>query len=235
MMPGKREIVDVNREIRGLGVLRSAVLTTETERGSFQPDLEALVAGVKPEELLLEAGTTRKIEDRVRGAAFAGLEIKNLRKVKVKLSNTFHNAFHMYGKGHHVPWGPNSGNFAGIVVDYHTPKGYTKRVRLAVGVMHPKCSSTYPDYGKFAAADEAHDLGPSLIETPEKTFALDLQRYAPNAWDGQVWMSVGSDWVASDRRLTLQILAANDAVSGELLNGTDPRHAGRPTTSPTHP
>lgn len=223
MLPGKREIVAVNREIQGLNVLRSAVLTTETPRGSFQPNLEALMVSVNPDDLLLEAGTTRKIQDDSRGAAFAGLEIKNLRKIKVKLSNTFHNAFHIRGKGYHVPLTPNSRNFAGIIVDYHTAKDYTKRVRFAVGVMHPECSSTYPDYGKVAVADEAYDLGMSLIEVPEKTFALDLQRYAPKDWDGQVWLSVGSDWVASDRRLKLQILAANEAVSGEFLSGTDPK------------
>jgi len=222
IMPGTREIVDVNRTIRGLSVLRSAVLTTATEQGSIQPDLEALMARVDPSELLLEAGTTRKIEQAARGAAFAGLEIEDLRRVQVRLSNTFHDAFHFRGEGFHVPPRPYSGNFAGIVVDYHTPEGYTRRVRFAAGVMHPECTSRYPDYGKFAVADEARDLGSSLIDVPETVFALDLRQFAPEDWDGRVWLSVGSDWVASDRRLTLQILAANDAVSGDFLTGIDP-------------
>ena len=222
-MPGKREIVDVQRTIKGLDVLRSAASYTESLRGSYQPDLEALVAGVHPDELLLEAGTTRKIENDVRGMTFAGLEIRNLRQVEVRLSNTFHDAHHARGKGFHVPHRPNSGNFAGIVVDYHTPEGYAKRVRHAVGVLHPKCSSVHPDYGKPGLADTILDLGSSLIETPEQTFALDLERHAPPAWDGQVWLSVGTDWVASDRRLTLQILAANQAVAGGFLEGADPK------------
>ena len=223
MMPGSREIVPVNREIMGLNVLRSGTQITATLVASLQPKIHGLMARADPDRLLLEAGTTRKIDIGARGAAFAGLEIKNLRRVKVRLSNTFHNAYHQRGPEFHIPNRPNSRNFAGMVVDYHTDKGYTKRVHLAVGVVHPKCSSTYPDYDRSALADHTLDLGSSLIEAPEKTFALDLQRYAPADWDGQVWLNVGSDWVASDRRLTLQILAANDAVSGPFLGGTDPK------------
>ena len=221
--PGQREIVAVNRTIKGLEVLRSAIMTTDTIPGEIQPELKMLMAQVQPDDLVMEAGTTRKIGDLSIGATFAGLEIKNLRKVKVKLTNTFHNAFHMRGPGFHVPPKPNSRNFAGIVVDYHTPAGYAKRVRFATGVLHRECSSNYPDYGRFAVADAIRDLGEDMIKEPEKTFALDLQKLAPKDWDGQVWLSVGSDWVTPNRRLKLQILAANDAVSGKFLSGIDPK------------
>jgi hypothetical protein len=224
MMPGTREIRDVGRDIHGVRVLRSAVVTTESLRGTLQPQLEALMAQVDPDALRMEAGTTRKIEYRTRGAAFSGLEMENLRKVKVRLDNTFFNAPHMRGQGNHLPpYGANSSPFAGIVVDYHTPDGYTKRVGLSVGVMHDPCTSTNPDYGKATVADEFHDLGKRLIETPQSTFSLDLARYAPDNWDGRVWLSVGSDWIASDRRLALQILAVNDDVTDQPLTSTDPR------------
>ena len=224
--PGVREIRAVNRTIKGLEILNSAVLTTSETPNEMQPGLKMLTANAQPDELALEAGTTRAIlqgQDGLLGAAFAGLEIRNLRKVQVKLTNTFHTAFHLRGPGFHVPERPNSRNFAGIVVDYHTPAGYTKRVALAAGVLHRECSSTFPDYGRAAVADEARDLGSALIEGPEKTFALDLQRYAPADWDGQVWLSIGSDWVCANRRLRLQILAANESVTGEILGGTDPK------------
>jgi hypothetical protein len=130
----------------------------------------------------------------------------------------------LFGKGLHMPpWNTSTRPFAGIVVDYHTAAGYTKRVALSVGVMHPDCTSTAPDYGKATVADEYYDLGKSLIESPEHTFVLDLERFAPDDWDGQVWLSVGSDWVASDRRLTLRILAVNDAVAGRAIEVADPR------------
>ena len=219
---GRRGIAAVGRTIGGVDVLRSAVLTTPTLVGDAQPALESMMAEVDPDQLTLEAGTTRKVGERSLGAAFAGLEIRSLRKVKVRLANTFHSAFHMRGTGFHVPPKPNSRNFAGIVVDYHTPKGYAKRASFAVGVLHPKCSSRYPDYGRAAIADQFRDLGSALIEAPQATFSLDLQQFAPEGWDGRVWLSVGSDWVAPNRRLTLQVLAVNDAVSGDFLHGTDP-------------
>ena len=228
--PGTREIKAVNRNIKGVDVLRSATLTTDTFRGEIQPKMESLMANVQPDDLTIEAGTTRKVGMYGHlpprydlGAAFAGLEIKNLRKVKVKLTNTFHNVFHRRGPGFHLPPKPNSRNFAGIVVDYHTPKGYSKRVGLATGVLHRDCSSVYPDYGKSAVADEFRDLGKALIEKPEATLSLDLQEYAPADWDGQVWLSVGSDWIAANRRLKLQILAVNEAVTGTSPLGTDPK------------
>ncbi len=223
VIQGSQSIVDVNREVNGLAVLRSAAVTTASDAGSMQPDLGALTASVDPDNLVMTAGTTRKIENDARGAAFAGLEIEGLHKVQLRLSNTFHDAFHMRGIGFHVPPRNNSGNFAGLVVDYHTSSGYSKRVRLAAGVLHAKCSSPHPDYGKPGLADETRDLGASLIETPEATFSLDIERHAPDGWDGRVWLSVGSDWIASDRRLTIEILAANDDVSGEFLEGIDPK------------
>ena len=127
--PGQRKITAVNRKIKGLEILRSATMTTPTIPGEMQPKLKMLTANVGPDSLVLEAGTTRKLGQKDLGAAFASLEIKNLRKVKVRLTNSFHNAFHFRGGDHHVPPKPNSRNFAGIVVDYHTPKGYAKRVR----------------------------------------------------------------------------------------------------------
>jgi hypothetical protein len=181
------------------------------------------MANVSPDELRFEAGTTRKTQLDCRGGAFAGLEIDDLRRVKVRLTNTFCTAFHCRGAGFHVPMRPNSRNFAGFVIDYHTPDGYTKRVRLATGVLHPKCSSVEPDYGKAGLADVAIELGSELIESPEAIVSLDLEQYAPEGWDGRVWLSVGNDWVAPDRRLAVEILAVNDDVTGPFLAGTDPR------------
>jgi hypothetical protein len=224
--PGVREITPINRTIKGVSLLNAAIMTTPELPNLIQPGLELLSARVEPDELTLEAGTTRAIvqgQDGLLGAAFAGLEIEALRKVQVRLTNTYHDAFHLRGPGHHVPDRPNSRNFAGIVVDYHTPAGYTRRVRFATGVLHRECSSKLPDYPQPAVAAASRDLGAALIQVPETTFALDLQPEAPPDWDGRVWLSLGCDWVCANRRLRLQILAANDAVTGETIQGVDPR------------
>ncbi|MCE5237386.1 carbohydrate-binding family 9-like protein [bacterium] len=224
--PNERTVAPVNRTIRGLEVLNAATLTSGETPNEMQPGLGMLTAQAQPDTLTLTAGTSRAIlqgQDGLLGAAFAGLEVKNLRRVQLRLANTFHSAFHMRGPGFHVPERANSRNFAGIVVDYHTPAGYTKRVAFATGVLHRTCSSTAPDWGRARVADESRDLGAALVETPERTFALDLQPCAPADWDGQVWLSVGSDWICPNRRLELQILAANEAVTGPFLSGVDPK------------
>ena len=112
---------------------------------------------------------------------------------------------------------PSSRSFAGFVVDYHTPQGYTKRVNLAVGLLHPECNTALPAYGKNGPFDEVHDLGSLVDEGPQKTLSLDLARYAPDDWDGQIWFSVGSDWAGSDRRLKAHILVINEAVTDGFL------------------
>lgn len=221
--PVIQEVKNVNKTVQGLTILRSAINTTSTPITGWQPKLTGLTVAVAPDTLTMEAGTTRKIQSFL-GAAFAGLEIKNLRKVKVKLTNTFHNAFHGRGEGiHNSMYHKSTREFAGIVVDYHTPGGYAKRVGFGVGVLHSQCNTSHPQYGKASVFDDCYDLGDIVNQGPEKIFALDLERYAPKDWDGQVWFSVGSDWVASDRRLKLQIVAANDQVTGGFLSGSNPK------------
>ena len=85
---GVDEITDVNRTIRGLHVCRAARFTTATAKIGIQDDLPGLMASVDPEQLTFEAGTTRKIEG-VYGAAAAGLEIDNLRRVRLRPDQYF--------------------------------------------------------------------------------------------------------------------------------------------------
>jgi hypothetical protein len=224
--PDEQRTTPVNRAVQGVEVLNAATLTTGETANDIQPGLKLQTASANPDALTIEAGTSRAVlqgQDGLLGAAFAGLELKDLRRVKLLLTNTFHNAFHLRGPGFHVPERPNSRNFAGIVVDYHTPAGYTHRVALAAGVRHRECNSPYPDWGRAAVADVSRDLGSALVEVPAQTFALDLRAWAPPEWDGQVWLSVGTDWVCANRRLGLQVLAVNEAATGEVLAGTDPR------------
>ena len=222
-IPETFDVQPVNQTVAGVRVLSSARFTTSTPLPGWQPELPALVASVDVSKLTVHAGTTRKIS-AFRGAAFAGLEIADLRKVRLKLTNSYCTATHMRGKGKHSPQYRSSKSvFGGMVVDYHTEAGYAHRVGFAVGLLHPQCNCRRPTYGKDGPMDTIIDLGPIVDEGPEKVFALDLERYAPPGWDGRVWFSVGSDFAAPDRRLTATILAVNDAVSDGFLEGTDPR------------
>ena len=217
VIPERCEIESVNKTVQGVHVLRTATYTSPTTLAGWQPKLKALTASADADTLTLEAGTTRKIMNFL-GAAFAGIEARDLRRVRVRLDNTYHNAFHGRGPGNHGPmYWPSSRSFAGFVVDYHTPKGYTKRVNLAVGLLHPECNTHLPRYGKNAMFDEMHNLGGIVNDGPQSTFSIDLSHYAPDDWDGQVWFSVGSDWAGSDRRLEAHILAVNEAVTDGFL------------------
>ena len=222
LIPEQHQVLSVDRTIGGVHVLRTGVYTSQTARAGWQPELKALSASVDVDALTLRAGTTRKIINFL-GGAFAGMEARDLRKVRLRLTNTFHDMYQLRGKGNHGPgYWPSSRSFAGFVVDYHTPKGYTKRVNLAVGLLHPECSTALPGYGKGTRFDEVYDLGNLVDEGPEKVFSLDVGRYAPDAWDGQVWFSVGSDWAGSGRQLEARILAVNDAVTEPCLAGVNP-------------
>jgi len=217
--PEKLALKPVDRTVSGVEVLRSAEYTTSTPIMGWQPKLKALEAESDPDTLSVHAGTTRKIM-AFRGAAFAGLEIANLRQVKLKLANSYYEATHIRGKGRHDPqYQRSKTTFGGIVVDYHTSNGYTHRVGFAVGLLDPNCNCHEPKYGKNGPMDTIIDLGPIVDEGPEKVFSLDLAKHAPENWDGRIWFSVGSMWAAPDRRLTATILAVNDAVRDGFLTG----------------
>ncbi|NUQ63296.1 MAG: hypothetical protein HUU20_12525 [Pirellulales bacterium] len=222
----RKEILEVNKRILGLDVLRTGIHTTPTTVPPFQTELKGLTVEVFPDTLTIDAGTTRKIEGYL-GAAFGGFEIKELRTVRVELNNTYAGATHIQAPNVHTHlYYPSERLFAGIMVDYHTGSGYTKRVAMSVGVAHPDCNTPFPSYGKGAKPDQVVSLGPVVLEGTKKELELDLSQYAPAGWDGQVWFSVGSDWALPGRRLTARLLSANATPAGKAApEGTGGEHA----------
>lgn len=222
-IPEVKVITPVNKNVMGLDVLNSAKQTTATTITPFMSDFNPLSVDVSVDSLTIDAGTTRKIETYM-GAAFGGFEIKNLRTAKIKLKNTYFTAKHIYGKNvhTHLYYYQPPRLFAGFMVDYHTKDGYTKRVALSVGVVHPKLSTPFPDYGKASAPDQIVDLGPIVLKGTESILELDLSAYAPKGWDGQVWFSAGSDWALPGRRLNAQIIEANYDIGSRAIKGNDP-------------
>ena len=222
VIPAHKEIREINRTVRGVQVLRAATETTATTLPPFQTDLKALTVNTDPDKLMVDVGTTHKVEGYL-GAAFGGFEIKDMRTARIHLKNTYFGASHADGTNihSHKYYYTARRMFAGFMVDYHTAAGYTKRVALGVGVLDPDCRSPFPSYGRGAKPDQLVDLGPIVQEGPEKEFVLDLNTYAPEGWDGQVWFSVGSDWALPGRRLNAQILATNEAHAADALKGKD--------------
>ncbi|MBN1445683.1 MAG: hypothetical protein JW957_06215, partial [Candidatus Omnitrophica bacterium] len=217
-----KEISDVNRTVKGVKIAQKAVYTGSYSLAGMQPELEAFTASVDIDRLTLEAGTTRKI-DANQGPAFAGIEMEGVKKIELRLKHTYMDSFHLRSPRMHVhQYARAKSEFAGFMVDYHTSGGYTKRAAFSVGVMNPELNTSNPPYGRQGKPDVKIDLGDIVNETREKVFTMDLTKYAPEGWDGRVWFSVGSDSVASDRRLTAEILNVNEKTKATVIFGSDP-------------
>ena len=150
--------------------------------------------------------------------------VENLRKVKLQLDNTFFNAVSLRSRVFHLhPYKKSSRYFAGFMVDYHTPKGWSKRVAFGVGVLHDKLSCAAPRWGHKNKPNQLIDLGPIIEKGYKTTLSLDLAKHAPKDWDGKMWFGVGTDFVAAGRNLTVKFLAANNQVNGPFASGIDPQ------------
>ena len=243
--PERLETRDIGRTLKGIPVLRAATYTSASYIRGVQPGINPVTASVEPDRLWMEAGTTRKTTDMEGAAAFAGLEMKAPRKLKLRFRNTFFDAFHICGpRTHYVMYKRSKREFAGFVVDYRTPNGYTRRAALSVGFLgsdasvwsplqpppHPKSNVPGPPFGRGGDADVVADLGALIDEGPEKSLVLDLGLWAPPDWDGVIWFTVGTSGVAADRRLEVQILTPSEgAGEPDTALPTSPASPGSPS------
>jgi hypothetical protein len=176
---------------------------------------------VEPDAVRFSAGTGRVVY-QYRGAAFAGLEIGQLRTLAVELKNTYCTAFCYRGKGVHIPnYKRSKRQFAGLMVDYHTPAGYSRRVAYSVAAENLECNTPYPPFGANRCPDHVVSFGDLVTDRPSRTFSIDLAAHAPRDWDGRVWVYAGSDWVAPGRRLEATLLTRARAAQAERLTGRD--------------
>ncbi len=109
------------------------------------------------------------------GYGYASVEMAGIRKVSVDI---FHapSAYKRYDQN----------SFAGFVIDYHTPSGYTKRAMLSIGMFDE--NRNHHDYIKGVNALKSVQY----IDIGKKNkYYLDLNQWAPAGWDGKIWFSVG--------------------------------------------
>ena len=217
--PTKTKVVKLNKEIGSVLLMAAA-----TEEGKWnnlediQPKVSPFVVKADPENLILSAGTSRKITD-FRGSAFSGFKFKGLKKIKLNLKNTFAqgDSTKRVRNRHLHPFRRSKREFAGIIVDYHTVDGFSKRVAFSVGIKNTQCNTPNPSYGKGTKPDQFVNLGNMVDAGPEKTFSLNLAKFAPANWDGMLWLSIGTDWICPDRRLTGRILAINEKTGDKEI------------------
>jgi hypothetical protein len=91
-------------------------------------------------------------------------------------------------------------SFAGFMIDYHTPAGYVKRVALSVAVFDQSRMDAAPRLGKNGLPDQYLDLGRHDL------YELDLQRFAPQKWDGRIWFTLLLEHAGTDTYLIAQLM-----------------------------
>lgn len=211
----------VNRTIEGLKILSAATYTGRIADCEVQPGVPPLIAEVDPDALRFSAGTGRVVY-QYRGAAFAGLEIGTLRVLALELKNSYSTAFCYRGKGVHIPnYKRSRRQFAGLMVDYHTPAGYSRRVAYSVAAENLDCNTPYPPFGANRCPDQVVSFGDLVTDRPSRIFSIDLAAQAPKDWDGQVWVYAGSDWIGPGRRLDVTLLTGQRAAAAKPLTGHD--------------
>ena len=114
--------------------------------------------------------------------------------------------------------------FAGIVLDYHTPNGYSRRVWLHLAVMKPehperRCERRAPTWQMDLSRpnrvleanwEQLHDDlppgSPPGQQPGAQVVGLDLHKWAPEDWDGRLWFGAGLQDAGSGRRLVVTVL-----------------------------
>jgi Carbohydrate family 9 binding domain-like/F5/8 type C domain len=200
--PGQFKISKVNRVVKGLKILQSA----ETSHDGYS---HPLFAETNVDKLQFSAGTPDFATSK-RGYAAAGLEIDKVKVLQLQTSNTFFRHWSNYDR---ETWRPGSSYaYAGLIVDYHTPKGYTKRVAVSMGLLQPGTTAPQPYYGKKKKADLVVRLKDYIHTSNKANFSLDLQRWAPEGWDGRVWISSAvNGGIFPGRRIYVTITGTADS------------------------
>jgi hypothetical protein len=167
---------------------------------------EGAYAAFDPEALRLSVRMPRT--EAGFGYAFAGFESTGCETLWLRLEPDQYQPWSGYGE-------MTQNRFAGVVVDYHTPRGYARRVWLHHAPTKPerpteRCERRAPTWHMDLARprrvlevnwEQVHaDLPPGQI------VGLDLARWAPADWDGRFWLGLGVQDVGSERTLSAAVL-----------------------------
>jgi len=170
-----RKVTEVGSEVAGLQVLR--LLTADCEH-NLEDVAEASIRET-PEAVHLAASSG---QHKLYGFAYSAVEATGpgTLKLRVRLSEP------LYGR-----YATRPESFVGMVADYATADGYSRRVRLALRRPGTSAiSSRRPWFGVFDAHLDPAPLWADLtgaVQTGEGCrLDIDLGRYAPEGWTGQV-------------------------------------------------
>jgi len=187
-LPPVKELKEVNRIIKRIHVIRTGIerCTRDKWRGTGGARIGPY-AEIDLDNLIFDVGYYKNSQTRF-GYTFAGIESDNLKKVTLVIENKFADRVLTPEFSTHAITPPN---FAGIIVDYHTDKGYSYRVALSLGICSKSEQIIYPTWGKNNSPDEVIELKDVVNGPKENSLTIDISQYAPKEWDGKVWFSVG--------------------------------------------
>jgi len=186
--------IDAPRD--GATILSSAT----TEYGRCTP-------AVDPDALTLRAEVPRECVSYY-AQSMAGIELSGARSLAVRLDHNMYPVRGLYPE-RHVLYEKHANAFIGLFVDYGSAEGYLNRVALSAGEMSRQRTSKCPDWGAAKPPDRYLQLPPTIYTGQEVAGRLDLAKWAPEAWDGRVWVSAVMDLALPNRWLTLRITALN--------------------------
>lgn len=219
LIPAVQRITPMNIRFEDAAILSSALFTSEwSDTRHIQPGMPPLRAEVDPAARQFTAGTTDKIAD-YSGHAYAGLLLDHVKQVQVRLEHSFLTGGGIM-RGNYNRYNRSPQEFAGILLDYQTPKGFY-RVALGAGFMRNDGTPGVHPWGSGRPAARLIDLGPLVDQKSPNVFTLDLTRYAPPGWNGKVWLSVGTSRVRPGRRLKVTLEHFNAQAKAPVAVGTD--------------
>ena len=90
--------------------------------------------------------------------------------------------------------------FAGLLVDYRTSRGFSKRVAIAPDVRAVEPEAARVPWGAGGEPTETHVM-PDVNRVGGTTYELELARYAPPDWTGESWVILHMNDTGPNTRL----------------------------------
>ena len=193
----------------------------------MQQSVSPAIVIADPEKLSITSGTSRRDCTNLYHHAWAGLELNNARQIKFRFNSDFKNSKSM--RLAHVQKGAGSPdtNFTGMIIDFQVNGKYVKRVALHMGLYNSAYSRVEPAWGKSnSKVDMNLELGDFINTDTVKEFSLDLERLAPENWNGTAYITVGTARIFPGRKLTMEMLKFNDKNANDFLHPVLPTAAG---------
>ena len=183
----------------GLSILSSYEQTSGHNEGNY--------AHVDRDKLLLDAGLKKDIS----GFGYAGMQLKDAKNLLLKVSSTPPSEGRTYSTYYNA--------FQGLTVDFHTARGWARRLWIPTGSIAGRLAATDRPYWGTQTDQRAPQCD-ALYADLTKTYApghsglvwLDLQSYAPENWDGEFILGACDLLTGADTSVQCQIQQINTSA-----------------------